>query len=319
MRSYAMRTHTTKTWPGATISFYAASAGSNGGAYQLDNVVMGAGNGLSFGRTDCVDPLEPGSALVADGPELLTNGNFSNGLANWTPYGTITAQVTGGVAEFIRPSSAAPSGVLLQPSGTAVGAGQLVTATFQLGNSSSARKRITVLLHDFNFGDLAACTFWLPAGQPLQNYLMRTYTTQAWPNATVSFYPATTDTDQWFTLDNVSMKVTPSKPTFGADCVEPTDVWGMTPTAPAPMPLAIPAAASSPVPVAPAPAVRALEPAPPVRRPLQAGPSGPAGLPGLKPRPTVGRGPCAAVGRPFRAGGTAGAEAPAYIGRICRG
>ena len=35
-----MRTHTTKTWANATISFYAATAGSDGGFYRLDNVTV---------------------------------------------------------------------------------------------------------------------------------------------------------------------------------------------------------------------------------------------------------------------------------------
>jgi hypothetical protein len=106
------------------------------------------------------------------------------------------------------------------------------------------RKRVTVLLHDFTFGDLAACTFWLPAGQPLSSYSMRTYTTQAWSNATISFYPATTDALGWFELDNVSLKATPAFQTYGSDCQEPNDFSGLG-TAPAPesvdMPLGYPA------------------------------------------------------------------------------
>jgi hypothetical protein len=245
MRPYAMRTHTTIAWTGASISFYAASAGDNGGVYQIDNVVMGPGHELTLERTDCVDPGQPGLLGSQSGPELLTNGDFSTGnLTGWTPFGTITAQVTAGVAQFIRPSNAPPSGVLLQTSNAAVAAGNVVTATFQLGNSSGVRKRVTVLLHDFTFGDLAACTFWLPAGQPLSSYSMRTYTTQAWSNATISFYPATTDALGWFELDNVSLKATPAFQTYGSDCQEPNDFSGLG-TAPAPesvdMPLGYPA------------------------------------------------------------------------------
>jgi hypothetical protein len=244
MRAYAMRTHTTVAWSGASMSFYAASAGSNGGVYQLDDVVMGPGHALTLERTDCVDPGEPGVVGTNDNGTIVTNGDFStNNFTGWTQFGTITAQVSGGVAQFIRPSDTAPSGVLLHPTNAVISAGQVVTASFRLGNSSGVRKRITVLLHDLSFGDLAACTFWLPAGTPLATYSMRTYTTQSWSNATISFYPATTDVQQWFELDDVSLKVTPSVPTYGSDCVEPTDVSGLS-SAPAPPPAPIAVVAS---------------------------------------------------------------------------
>jgi hypothetical protein len=244
MRAYAMRTHTTVAWSGASMSFYAASAGSNGGVYQLDDVVMGPGHARTLERTDCVDPGEPGVVGTNDNGTIVTNGDFStNNFTGWTQFGTITAQVSGGVAQFIRPSDTAPSGVLLHPTNAVISAGQVVTASFRLGNSSGVRKRITVLLHDLSFGDLAACTFWLPAGTPLATYSMRTYTTQSWSNATISFYPATTDVQQWFELDDVSLKVTPSVPTYGSDCVEPTDVSGLS-SAPAPPPAPIAVVAS---------------------------------------------------------------------------
>jgi len=229
MRSYAMRTHTTIAWTNATISFYAASVGASGGVYQLDNVAMGSGHILTTRRTDCVDPGEPGVVGPSDGAPLLTDGDFTNGLASWTiPFPTITVQVTNGVAEFIRPTNDQPSGVLLQQTGAPIAAGQIVTARFQLGNSSAARKRVTVLLHDVTFGDLSACTFWLPAGQPLSDYSMRTYTTQAWSSATIAFYPATTDALGWFRLDNVALSATPAAPTYGTDCVEPGDFSGLS-------------------------------------------------------------------------------------------
>jgi hypothetical protein len=38
----------------------------------------------------------------------------------------------------------------------------------------------------------------------------------------ISFYPASND-NQWYTLDNVTMNVTPSAPTYGTDCEEPND------------------------------------------------------------------------------------------------
>jgi hypothetical protein len=139
----------------------------------------------------------------------------------WAAIGVITGEVNAGVYRFYRPPGS-PAGVLAQtmPS-TPLAANQIVTATFQLGNSSTIRKRVTVLVHDQSFADLQACTFWLPPGQPLQTYTVRTYATQAWPVPMLSFYPSTVGLEQWTLLDNVSLTQTPGAPLPGTGCYEP--------------------------------------------------------------------------------------------------
>ena len=219
---YAMRVRTTKAWTNATIAFYAASTDVPFGYYRIDDVSMQAVAGPASTRVDCVDVMNPGATGGPDGPDLLGNGDFSSGmLAPWGTFGTITYQVAGGVFEFIRPSSTPPSGVLLQPTGQAVPAGTILTTTFELGNSSAVRKRVTVILHDLNFSDLAACTFWLEPGQPLSAYAIRAYTTRAWADATLSVYPATTGLHEWIRLDNVTFRTTPGTVIIGTECVEP--------------------------------------------------------------------------------------------------
>jgi hypothetical protein len=219
---YAMRVRTTKAWTNATIAFYAASTDVPFGYYRIDDVSMQAVAGTASTRVDCVDVLAPGAPGGPDGPELLGNGNFSSAtLAPWAPFGTITYQLAGGVLEFIRPSNTPPAGVILQPTGQALPAGTILTATFELGNSSIVRKRVTVLLHDLNFTDLAACTFWLEPGQPLSAYAIRAYTTRAWANATLSVYPATTGLHEWIRLDNATLRTTPGTVIIGTECVEP--------------------------------------------------------------------------------------------------
>jgi len=218
---YRMITHTTQAWTNAAIYFYAASAGSNGGFYQLDDVSIERAPAESPAETTCVDPLRPAVTIDPNGPDLLVNGNFNTGtLAPWGVVGQISSQITGGVFEFVK-LPGLPAGVVLQPTGQAIPAGTILTATFQLGNSSAQRQRVTVLLHDNSFGDLSACTLWLAPGQPLSDYTYRTYTTSAWTNATVSVYPATTNGQQWIRLDNVTLRRTPGTPILGTECVEP--------------------------------------------------------------------------------------------------
>ncbi len=225
LQSYRVRSHTTKAWNNASIYFYAASVNevSDSGYYQLADVSLQYRPDLATDRTDCIDPEV--AAPVPGGPNsgnLLTNGDFATGLLTpWSAFGTITQQISGGVLQFIKPSNTAPAGVVLQATGQGMSADQIMTSTFQLGNSSGVRKRVTVLLHDNSFGDLAACTFWLAPGQPLTNYSVKTYATQAWTNATLSIYPATVGADQWILFDNATMQRTPAASLLGTECIEP--------------------------------------------------------------------------------------------------
>ena len=225
-RTYQMTTHTTEAWGNATISIYAASGGV-GGFYQLDNVSMLTGPTVpaSTEMTQCVDPVAPAAGGVSSA-ELMVNGNFSGGFTPpWGTFGQVQSQLNAGVFEFFK-LPGAPAGVVLQPTSQAMVLDQKMRATFQLGNSSSVRQRVTVIIHDNDFSDLHACTFFLPPGLALSTFAMRTYATEAWTDATISFYPATagsSPTHEWLRLDNVSLTRTTTVST-GTECYEPGDV-----------------------------------------------------------------------------------------------
>ena len=223
MRKYSMRTHTTKNWVNATISFYAATTGSDGGAYRLDRVSMAIDNMISHDRTDCVDPTAPVPTGELDGPELLVNGDFGVGTtAGWDVFGQIVPQLVNGVFQFFRPQTAPdPAGGILQRTNVGLAAGDVLTARLDFGNSSSVRRRVTVLLHDLDFSDLTACTFWLEPGQPLTTYRVTGFATRAWANATISIYAASVGDDMWSQLDNVSLRKTPNATLAGTGCAEP--------------------------------------------------------------------------------------------------
>ena len=190
LRTYQMQTHTTEAWSNAAVYFYAASDNAAGdtGDYLLDNVsVEEAEPTQSNSRTDCMDPTAPPAGSGASSANLVGNGGFSGGsIAPWKVYGDMTAQIDGGVFEFIRPGKPnAPAGVILQETHAAMTAGQTMTASLQLGNSSAVRKRVTMLLHESDFSDFTACTFWLAPRAQLATFTMRGVTTRAWTNATV--------------------------------------------------------------------------------------------------------------------------------------
>jgi hypothetical protein len=163
----------------------------------------------------------------------MVNGGFDTGLPPWGVFGQIVWQIASGVFEFYRPAGE-PAGVVLQNTGTAVGARAILTATFELGNSSTVLKRVTVLLHNANFAGLSACTFWLPPGQPLSTYTMRAFAPDAWTNATVSVYAATIGIDQAMRLDNVTLRETPGDAALGTECIEPASPSPNAGFAPAP-------------------------------------------------------------------------------------
>jgi hypothetical protein len=242
MRTYSMRSHTNQPWANATVSFYAVTEGSNGGAYRLDNVRVYTIPGQSVERTDCVDPLAPPAAGFPDGPPMIANGDFGNGLVAWGTYGQLTHQVASGVFQFVRPAGT-PAGVVLQHTGASIAASSIMTATFSLGNSSGVRKRVTAVIHDWDFNDLGACTFWLEPGEALSSFTMRMFNTRPWLNATFAVYPSVVNTEQWIRLDDVNFRLTPNTPIVGTECIEPPTAFG---PAPAPALAASPGAGVQP-------------------------------------------------------------------------
>ncbi len=222
LQTYRMRTHTTQSWPGATIAFYAASTGSDGGFYLVDNVSLRAAPAESRRRTDCVDPAAPVPPGGSPGPNLLTNGSFAAPtIAPWSVFGNLVWQMVPGAFAFNRPTTALPAGVVMQSTGQPMASGEILTASFRLGNTSAVRKRVTVLLHDQDFSDLSACTFWLAPGQGPSPYSLRSFATKPWSNATLSFYSATVGTEAWTLLTDVTLQRTPGLATVGTECEEP--------------------------------------------------------------------------------------------------
>ena len=221
LRTYQFVMQNTQYWKNATISFYAATAGGAGGSYRIDNVSLRpAPGGVAGEETVCIDPTAPVPVSEADGPSLLINGDFASGTVapGWGLFGQITGSVTAGVFEFVRPLGT-PAGAILQPTGIPLDQGDAITATFQLGNSSAIRKRVTVIVHDRNFSDLAACTIWIGAGQPMTDYTLRTFTTRAWTDTTFSIYSATIGPESYTRLDNATVRRTPSATVLGTECL----------------------------------------------------------------------------------------------------
>jgi hypothetical protein len=161
---------------------------------------------------------------------LIQNGDFSiagtgsNPPLHWFVFGQPSAppwSLTGGIFNFYRDVGSS-QGVVYQQTNAAIAADGVLQAQFDLGNSSNARKRVLILIHDADFSDSSACTFWLPASAPLQTYQMKLHTTEAWSNATLSIYVSNPpDGLAAVQVDNVSMYELTGETFKGTLCTDP--------------------------------------------------------------------------------------------------
>jgi glycosidase len=221
LTTYAMQARTTAGMTNASISIYASTADGTG-YYQLDNVSLTA-SANTYNETRCIDPNAPGAGTGADSANYLTNGNFAAAtIAPWFTYAlpvgsSVPSQLTSGVFEFYR--NAGTTNVQLgQTTSTAASTGTLIEGRIDLGNSSASRKRVMVLLHDADFSDLAACSFYLPASTPLTTHVIRAYASEAWTNASVSVYASSADGQGWYQVDNANLRTRPTMTIDGTEC-----------------------------------------------------------------------------------------------------
>lgn len=179
----------------------------------------------------------------ADQENLITNGDFSNGVAGWSyfdnPAGSGEWQVSDGVFEWNLPGDPATQSVVYQVTGVAV-RGASLGAHFDLGNSSKVRKRVTVLMMDADFSDSAFCRFSLEPGAPMRSYRMHAPTKKPWANAAIYFYATTignaAEAGGHLQLDNVRMQRLSGSGMAAKECVEPGDPSQLEEMVPPPSP-----------------------------------------------------------------------------------
>jgi Tol biopolymer transport system component len=226
---YVMETYTTKAWAGASLSLY-ASPDRPSGWIQVDNVDLTWTPGGRVDSTLCNEPIAFGNDPEPDSGNLVVNGDFSQEVIGGTPIGRwgyfatpnssfINFRFNNGVFEFYRVTGG-QSAVILQNTVVALPPYNAIEATMLLGNSSSQRKRVLVMLHDGDFQDLQICSFWLQPNAPLETYIMLSWTTKPWAAAHISLY-ASPDTSQgWIQVDNVVYRHRPALAPIGTECYE---------------------------------------------------------------------------------------------------
>jgi hypothetical protein len=224
--TYEMELFTNRAWTNTTISFY-SSMDANRGWIRLDNVSLRQDSTLPTNRVRCIDPYRPSTGLGADTANIIRNGDFGGGMTGWGTSGEIVHRIQSGVFEFYTVTSG-PAAVVLQDfynhtNGGRIEVNQQAEARFHLGNSSSNRKRVSVLIHNFDFTKLSFCTFWLPPSTPLGQYVIRfgnnNYGSSS--HRYISFYVSPDDNLGWARLDDVTLRVRPGLTIVGTECHYP--------------------------------------------------------------------------------------------------
>ena len=158
---------------------------------------------------------------------LILNGDFSRGLENWIVwpqpnFGFVDAST--GRLHFHRVQNFG-SLAILQPTGMSLPRGAFFELSFELGNTDTVPKRLSVIVHDQDWSDLQVCTFTLEPMQPLLPYVMRAQTTEHWIDAAVGFFAITGNPQGApgdYVLDTVEFtSLSSGGPSAYTECVDP--------------------------------------------------------------------------------------------------
>lgn len=220
MLPYTMRARTTKAWTAAYLSVYAASVDMLG-YIRLDNVVLRQSSLPDSTISQCIDPRSPEPQPGNDSANLIRNSEFNAGMNFWLTYGDIGWRLNSGRFEFYRLPGLV-NAEIFQNTGVSLPGGSPLDVSFELGNSSSVRKRVQVVLHDADWSDVLVCAYWLPPNSPLTTYQMRTFTTKAWSDASISVYSPLADGLGWLQVDNLALYHRPGMAVNGTLCTTAT-------------------------------------------------------------------------------------------------
>jgi thermitase len=199
LQNVTMRLRTNAAWPMIVLQGYLAPADGLMGVL-IDNVDLRYQPGMAVTNTEC-------SLSAPVGPNLISNGDFSNGLNNWGTWNS-TATGAGGLMTIARGPGTADGG-FWQQVGNSFPANTPLELTVQLGNSSSVLKNVTLVLRRPDWSEFYTCNINLPPNWPLQQVTMRIRTGSAWPALVYQGYLAPADGLMGVRMDNVELRVRP--------------------------------------------------------------------------------------------------------------
>lgn len=226
LSNYEVEVFTLRPWTNATISFY-SSYDFGRGWTRLDDVTLRIDNTLPGQRVRCIDPYRASATSGEDSHNYVSNSQFNNGMNSWSFSGEYVSRVQSGVLEMYT-KTGGPAANMFQDLAFQYfieANGGISELTFQMGNSSANRKRLSVLIHDGAFAHIYFCTFWVNANSGLANYTMRVAPSThlgAMFMRNIAFYVSPFDNLGWLRLDNITLRERPTLSVLGTECYYPS-------------------------------------------------------------------------------------------------
>lgn len=201
MRRFTMQALTGSNW-GSILAQWWWMNGDGGPVVRIDNIDLRQPSPVNFTGTTC-------SGLQASANEnLIANGDFSQGYANWLGYHWNPVGITNGAFTFGLPNGQ-PWGVLWQEGSTGVPNGAPLELSFQLANTASVSRTFAVYLRATDWNTLQRCDFNVPANLPLTTYRMRIRTGAAFDRVFTQFWLLNGDGQPPMQIDDIVLRYRP--------------------------------------------------------------------------------------------------------------
>ena len=141
--------------------------------------------------------------------DLIFDGAFNQGMANWAAFGDLAAQVTGGVFQIYHRSPSSQDSGFYQFNPYSAPAGGTFQLNFDVGNSGTQFRTLNFVIGNADWTDIRNCFLTIPANRALANYTINFRSVQAWQNIIIRGYVLQAVNNPAVLLDNITLQYKP--------------------------------------------------------------------------------------------------------------
>lgn len=155
---------------------------------------------------------------------IVMNASFeTNNLNNWWAWGDVDWAFYGDQVLHFKRRATINGGAIGQNWEYYVPTNAPFEIRLQLGNASSVTKNPGIFVRSGDHWDIH-CRFTIPAGSPLQTYIIRGRNTTAWYGFNLEVWPDPPDGVPDVLMDNISIQYRPDLNPIGTECYYPNQV-----------------------------------------------------------------------------------------------